>query len=127
MRRMPRIFLLAISSVFITTIGCSENIESPTAPSTVVANAQASTQQKLPIGGLDLDGYCQSQGFSGSMLTRDRIGPGHAHGNWVCQNNGNRTEMIQMKSACEWQYPGIQVAAKPTDNNDAHTWICSRQ
>lgn len=70
-----------------------------------------------PIGGgVDLNGYCQSIGFSGVALVED-----NAYG-WRCRDAQNNFYNIDMWSVCEWQYGG----GRPTygDFEDSYSWTC---
>jgi hypothetical protein len=77
-----------------------------------------------PLGGLDLDGYCRTLGFSYSDTLRPRTGPGAAYNNWVCiASNGSQTP-IDLLAACQAQYPERPLVTRPGDPNDADTWVC---
>lgn len=79
--------------------------------------------QEVRLGGLNnLTGYCQSRGYSNYTLTKSRLGPGHAFGNWHCGTN-----LIDFDDACLWHYPNTTwpiVLGRPDDPNDAFTWQC---
>jgi len=79
------------------------------------------------LGGLNLWGYCQSQGYSGVVLTSPQLSP-DAVFNWYCFTGsyGNPTGFVSvdMLGACQWQYRRLDVHAAYLDRNDAYTWVC---
>jgi len=88
------------------------------APAIVLAGAPT------PLGGLDLDAYCVSQGYAGVTLTKPRFGPNAAFNNWRCVTAAGRTYPFSMEQACKWQYHLNPVQTHPTDPDDAYTWVC---
>jgi hypothetical protein len=81
-------------------------------------------EAREPLGGLDLNGYCQAYGYDGATLTRDQIGVYAAYHNWKCLENGTPERFINMSSACEWQYGISSLTGWPQDPHDAYTWSC---
>ncbi|MEG4225449.1 hypothetical protein QUA35_05550 [Microcoleus sp. N9_B2] len=80
-------------------------------------------QAREPIGDLNLSDYCEAQGFESSQLSRKRVGTQAAYENWFCVKGNNR-KIINLESACQWQYPNYQVFAWPFDPDDAYSWKC---
>lgn len=123
---------VTVLALVITLAGCSRDSQSLVVPSSV-NHMEANTapaaylkvdQEKL-LGGLDLDGYCRSQGHVRSGLIKPQIGPGNAHGNWRCIKSNGELKLVVMSDACQWQYPYVDhPRAKAQDNNDAFTWSC---
>jgi hypothetical protein len=77
-----------------------------------------------PLGGLTLQEYCQSEGYAGVTMTKDRIGPNAAFNNWRCVTTEGNTHPFSMEQACKWQYSLRQVQSHPDDPDDAWTWVC---
>ena len=82
-----------------------------------------SVKARQPIGELDLNAYCASQGFERSELSRERVGYQAAYGNWFCIKRDSK-KMINLEKACQWQYPKYELFAWPLDPDDAFTWRC---
>lgn len=85
----------------------------------------ADTRDAYALGGLDLDDYCQSEGFDSAAMSKEAQGEGAAYDNWQCAR-GTDTRLIDMQLACAWAY-GDQVDAlyaEPRDPNWASTWTC---
>jgi hypothetical protein len=86
--------------------------------------ADAST----PLGGLALTAYCQSLGYAGDILTKPRLGPGAAYDNWRCfygtRDAPTSLHRFSLDQACKFQYGHRAVEARPTNDDDAFTWIC---
>jgi hypothetical protein len=142
------LFLRVILAVVLTVgaIGCgTDRAVSPVAPSPAKNNTVPSpnstvsavqgagalsilppTEQLTLIGGLSLDGYCQSLGYANSTLTKPQIGPNAAFNNWRCQAADGATHPFSMTKACQWQYGANAIQAHPTDTEDAFTWVCYR-
>jgi hypothetical protein len=80
----------------------------------------------VPLGGLDLDSYCQSTGYDYSDTIRPRSSPGAAYDNWFCFAFDGRRAAIDLLAACEATYRQRPIAARPSDPNDANTWVCYR-
>jgi DNA-binding beta-propeller fold protein YncE len=92
------------------------------------------------LGGLFLNGYCESIGDSGrdtkgegpAVLTKEAIeGPEYAYGNWACvQDNGTVVPIAtegpapSMDNACAVAFPNVPSHAKPENPNNAFTWNC---
>jgi hypothetical protein len=81
-----------------------------------------------PLGGLALTPYCQSLGYDGDTLTKPQLGPNAAYNNWRCFI-GTRDAPISlhpfsMEQACMSQYQHFAIQARPTDPDDAYTWVC---
>lgn len=70
------------------------------------------------IGGVDLNGYCQSVGYGGAkLLVNNPYG-------WVCFNSGDDLmASITVNDACQWQGSWGDVAVPP-GNNDPNGWRC---
>ena len=86
--------------------------------------ADAST----PLGGLALTPYCQSLGYDGDILTKDQLGPNAAYDNWRCflgtRDAPTSLYLFSMEHACKFQYGHAAIDARPTNPDDAYTWVC---
>ena len=80
-------------------------------------------QARPPRGDLNLSDYCEAQGFERAQLSRERVGTQAAYENWFCVNGNNR-KIINLESACKWQYSNNQLFAWPLDPDDAYSWKC---
>jgi hypothetical protein len=83
----------------------------------------ASADPPRPLGGLDLQGYCQSQGYDGVVLDGSAIGGHNVFNNWRCQIAG-KNHPFSFEQACRWQYGLQAVQAHPTDKDNAFSWVC---
>ncbi len=63
------------------------------------------------LGGMNLDGYCKSQGQNGTALSGNT---------WTCTPSGTA---INMTNACRWQYNPNAFAKQDVANNP-YTWSC---
>ena len=96
-------------------------------PATVIPGPTTAPETSEPAGGetilgdLNLNAYCASVGSGGAVLSGPRTGPDAAFNNWHCSDSA---ELLDIKDACERQYGRADVEARPTDRNDAYTWIC---
>jgi hypothetical protein len=88
------------------------------------ASSIGGAESVVDLGTLDLNGYCRSIGFTESKLSKPQIGPNYAYENWTCVGQDQSPQLIDMGSACEWQYSDRPVAAFPNDQNDAYSWHC---
>ena len=110
-------------------MGCSADSPSPTTPSAVEGGRPQivpPTGQLPLVGGLSLDGYCQSLGYANSTLTKPQIGPNAAFNNWRCRDAHGGLHLFSMERACQWQWGTNAIQAHPTDRGDAFTWVCYR-
>ncbi len=64
------------------------------------------------LGGMNLGGYCQSIGQSGSSLSGSI---------WVCTPSNSA---ITMNAACQWQYPGQNAVAQQDQAGNPYSWSC---
>lgn len=87
------------------------------------ALSTASADPPQSLGGLDLMGYCQAQGWDTVIFPRGQLAPHAAVDNWRCAS-GDESLPINMEQACKWQYGIDDVQARFTDVNDAFTWVC---
>lgn len=69
-------------------------------------------------GGLDLNGYCQSRGYSHATLTQH-----NAHG-WVCVHANGSTTGMDLNAACQRQYGSSAPRAVYADFNNPYSWTC---
>jgi IPT/TIG domain len=91
------------------------------------------------LGGLDLNGYCESLGDDGdaaegeeaSTLTKEQIGPEDAYNNWACvESSGARVSIAtagtapSMDDACSVAFPGVPSRAIPEEPDNAFSWNC---
>ena len=63
----------------------------------------ASADPPQLLGGLDLMGYCQAQGWDTVIFPRGQLAPHAAVDNWRCVT-GDKSLPISMEQACKWQY-----------------------
>ena len=112
--------------------------------STVSPNGSSTTSSSIPttstttpptniVGGLNLAAYCQSRGYSSVRLVKGAInGPNFAYANWACVTQSGTSVLVATvgnarpseDDACNFQYPGRPVHARPTSLNDAYSWRC---
>ena len=85
--------------------------------------AVSSADPPQPLGGLDLLGYCQANGWETVIFPRGQLAPHAAVDNWRCAT-GERSLPISMEQACKWMYGLDAVQAHFTDLNDAFSWVC---
>ena len=91
------------------------------------------------LGGLDLNGYCESLGYDGdptegeeqSTLTKEQVGPEYAYNNWACvEGSGARAPIAtagaapSMENACAVAFPGVASRAVPEEPDNAFSWNC---
>ena len=110
-------------------IGCSADSPSPARPSSLDGGSreiEPPTNQLTLLGGLSLDGYCQSLGHANSTLTKLQTGPNAAFNNWRCRDADGGLHLFSMERACQWQWGANAIQAHPTDTGDAFTWVCYR-
>ncbi len=82
------------------------------------------------VGGLDLNGYCRSLGYTSVALHKGEVvGPDAAFENWACVEEGGHQVLIaatgpapSMDNACSTQHPGSFAYAE--EPNDAFSWKC---
>ncbi len=82
------------------------------------------------LGGLDLNGYCESLGYTSAALHKGQVvGPNAAFENWACVEKGSHEVLIaatgpapSMANACAVQHPGSFAYAE--EPNDANSWKC---
>ena len=86
----------------------------------------ASANPPRPVGGLNLDGYCNSLGYSGgaTLIRRAVTGPNYAYDNWRCLNSDGSTHPFSMEQACKFDQQTRAILAQPTDPNNAFFWTC---
>lgn len=75
-----------------------------------------SSGQLQKLGGIDFNGYCQSQGYTGVSLDGGTIN------DWHCVDSSGVKTGIDPGAACQWQY-GTNVAKWDTFN-DPNSWAC---
>ncbi|MDQ6879188.1 MAG: hypothetical protein M3082_16150 [Candidatus Dormibacteraeota bacterium] len=75
------------------------------------------------LGGLDLNGYCQSLGYEGARVPGDVITGHTTFNDWRCVKDGS-FHPFSFEQACQWQYGLNAVQAHPLDKNDAFSWRC---
>lgn len=86
--------------------------QKPTPTSTpVVSPTPTPTTASTKLGGMNLDGYCNSIGRPGVTLSNNT---------WYC---GNGTSAINMTAECQWQYNSTAVARQETAGNP-YSWAC---
>src|SRR5579872_1934313 len=83
-----------------------EVIVSPDLPALATGSPQL-------LGGMNIDGYCQSQGDTGSSV--------NASGTWNCNPSGNA---VNMSGACQWQYVDSNAFAQQDIPNSPYGWNC---
>ena len=91
----------------------------PSAPSPTISNTPTQTPAPTPtptgtqirLGGMNLDGYCRSLNLPNAVVN---------NGVWTCGQSG---VVINLTSACQWQYVPSAVARQDVLNNP-YTWSC---
>jgi hypothetical protein len=92
------------------------------------------------VGGLNINGYCESLGDNGrdskgggpAALSKEAVeGPEYAYNNWGCVAPDGSVVPIavegpapSMNNACVVAFPGIAAHASPENPNNAYTWVC---
>ncbi|MFZ2051016.1 MAG: IPT/TIG domain-containing protein [Solirubrobacteraceae bacterium] len=82
------------------------------------------------LGGLNLNGYCQSLGYTSVTLHKgELVGEDAAFENWACVEKGGHEVLIaatgpapSMDNACAVQHPDSFAYAE--EPNDAYSWNC---
>ena len=88
-----------VSLLVVVVTSCMAMILSVT--TTPTAHAATHTVQASNLGGLDLNSYCQSLGYSQVTTVGTTVY------DWRCVNAGGGQANIDMTNACRWQYgPG---------------------
>lgn len=77
--------------------------------------AQATTGTE--VGGMNLNGYCQSIGDKGSTV---EVGTTK----WVCIRQDNTLAPLNLQAACEHEYPVRPILAEETVPNTPFSWKC---
>ncbi|HVA91848.1 MAG TPA: Mbeg1-like protein, partial [Chloroflexota bacterium] len=70
------------------------------------------------LGGVDLNSYCQSQGYTQASLDGDTAD------DWHCDDDSGNLISIDMNAACQWQYSDSNATAVMGDLNDPNSWSC---
>ena len=73
--------------------------------------------QSPKLGGLDLNGYCVSQGYSRVSLDGSTIN------DWHCVDSAGKKFGLGTGDACKWQYQ-TNAIARWDDFNDPFSWSC---
>lgn len=76
------------------------------------------------LGGLKLEEYCIASGHTGVTLLKPLLGPNSAYDNWHCATADGGVAPLSMEQACKWQYRVGEVQTRPTDPDNAYTWVC---
>src|SRR6185295_20097923 len=104
----------------IVAVGCGSSPANPSealrvdgVSSSALTSAAPPSDSITVLGGLDLDGYCLSIGFTGVTLTKPDSGPNAAFNNWHCTTAGGGTQPFSMEQACKSQYTATAVQAHP--------------
>lgn len=133
MLRPARLLTLGL---LLASAACDSTPMAPTsAPDAAMMQTAASFKNagmKTGLGGLDVGGYCQSQGYNWVGYKKGYVaGPQAAYNNWVCQSGGWEDELspidphpINLTAACQWQYGRNSVQAHPSDPDHAWSWGC---
>jgi glucose/arabinose dehydrogenase len=82
-------------------------------PTPTLANPTPTPVIGQRLGGMDLNGYCTSQNAG-----NDASPSGN---NWICSQTG---QIINMTSACQWQYKTGNTAARQETTGDPYSWAC---
>lgn len=92
----------------------------------LVGASAARADPPTPLGGLDLQSYCQSLGYTGVTLKKGFIlGEQAAYDNWRCYTGTPAdTHSFSMEQACMWTYGPNAVQTHPLNADDAFTWVC---
>jgi hypothetical protein len=130
---MNRNVFALFATTAIVTIACGSSPADPSESSPVdgvvssaveLASAAPPSDPIAVLGGLDLDGYCLSIGFTGVTLTKPDSGHNAAFNNWRCTTADGGTQPFSMEQACKSQYSATAVQAHPTDPDNAFSWLC---
>ena len=106
--------LVSGSLVVVAVLACNEAPTKPAAGSEMSpAFAVVGAGQRTALGGVDLDGYCQSLGFAGVTLTKPRLGPNAAYNNWRRLTTSGETHPFSFEQACKAQY-GLEAVQRKT-------------
>lgn len=87
-----------------------------------VALGASVASAELRVGSVDLNGYCQSQGWQRAEVDGPAHGPNAAY-RWRCAS-GTSSAAIDMNAACRHQYQRTDLYGHETDPDDAYTWMC---
>ena len=92
----------------------------------LVGASTARADPPTPLGGLELQTYCQSLGYTGTTLQKGFIVREQAaYNNWRCYTGTPAdTHPFSMEQACKWTYGLDAVQTHPLDPDDAFTWVC---
>ena len=86
------------------------------------AMAETDWRGYRPIGGVNLNYYCQKT--YGNQFKSVLVG--NTAGDWVCQRNNNDRREISVDRACGLQYNKYGVKARAYDWNNPLSWMCMR-
>jgi hypothetical protein len=70
------------------------------------------------LGPVDLNSYCQSQGYAQAYLDGDTAN------DWYCADYSDNLTNMDMDAACQWQYSDPNASAVMGDVNDPYSWTC---
>jgi len=93
----------------------------PTTPSTKPTTPPPAPSPSVSgrrLGGVDLEAYCQSLGYSGVELIQPNV-----YG-WRCVDSNGSTSSISVIAACRVQYDDPTATANYSDFNDPDSWYC---
>jgi hypothetical protein len=85
---------------------------------TNAATAQETPAGEWPLGGVDMQGYCRSRGYSRADLQ------GATAYDWRCVDISGRRDQISMTDACRWQYATTEVIDRVADFYNPYSWQC---
>ena len=84
------------------------------------ALAETNWRRYRPIGGVNLNYYCQKT--YGNEFKSVLVGA--TAGDWTCQRNNNDRREISVDQACGLQYNKYGVKARAYDWNNPLSWMC---
>lgn len=131
-RPAPLLALTLLVAIGACDSGPTAPLNEAEAPLAVAQYSFTNSGLKTVLGGLNVAGYCQSQGYNWVGYKKGFVaGPQAAYNNWVCQSGGYWDELnpidphpINLTAACQWQYDRTAVQAHPDDPDHAWSWKC---
>ncbi len=127
---------LAAVAVAVVSLGaCDPSVMAPETAEAPAYTLETSSNFTNPsgktlAGGLNIWGFCNSQGYPTVGYARGWIeGPQYAYNNWVCQTgsdqlNPENPHPVNMTKACQWQHGMKAIQAHPDDPDHAWSWKC---
>ena len=111
-------FVGNIASASAGTVDNASGVVTLPAGTTSVTVTLATAPAYSRLGGIDLQGYCQSIGDSGASLD------GTTSNDWHCVSYTGSHVSIDLDDACQRQYPHNQAAFSTTSDSGPYGWSC---